>query len=169
MSRPFHGSGQGCSLGEGYTLFKGPLTPGGTKQNKGLMNNQPPMVSVWAPVGLALGPGLWVLMSNHTCHQRGHPSPLLIPATIHFRAGKSFTILSHSTRSSDPVSTNTASACRMGPGGRHRKWPFLPLGKFKLSHFPPTVQQESSRNQPVLSTLEIADWYSLSSGDHFLN
>lgn len=95
--------------------------------------------------------------------------PLLIPATIHFRAGKSFTILSHSTRSSDPVSTNTASACRMGPGGRHRKWPFLPLGKFKLSHFPPTVQQESSRNQPVLSTLEIADWYSLSSGDHFLN
>lgn len=56
---------------------------------------------------------LALLMSS----ARAFPPPVpLLPATIHFQAGKSFTTLPHSPYSGDPTTTNMTSAYRMGQG-----------------------------------------------------
>lgn len=63
---------------------RAPLTPGGTRQDKGLNTQPPPMVPV-------LGPGAVGVSPSISRQEEFHPSILLYPA-----------------------STNSASACRMG-------------------------------------------------------
>lgn len=76
----------------------------------------PAMAPVLGPSGLALGLGAVGVMDIQplcdTGQQQRHPSSsssspsfCLLPATIHFWAGKSFTIPSHCTPSGEPATT----------------------------------------------------------------
>lgn len=107
------------------------------------------MVPVLGPSGPGSGPrSCW-------CDEQPPEHPYSSPSHP-FLGRRGFTVLSHFTSSGDPTSTNVASACGMGPGGRHRKCSLLPLGNFNFHIFHP----QSPHNQPTLSSLDISDWYS---------
>lgn len=132
----------------------------------------PPTGPVLSPTGLALGLG--VMGSQPLCdtgqQQRlllppllspSSPFSFLLPATIHFRAGKSFTIPSHCFPSGEPATTRMVSV-GWGKGDDTGSGPFLPLGNLKLplSHLQrhrslPTASPSSLPERPVFSPIAI--------------